>query len=319
MGRCYDDGFIPITYNKVSYLKDTDVFIRTKKGKYVKYGKTKQAARRIVSIDRFYNEFDNLYIKSYDEQQMEIEVRKNWSKKLKDNIRNNDPIAVKNQLGDFAEEKLFHDPRSLSDEMVKTYKFTIQSLIDSLNLEMLNMLVRVADKCNTTAQHSINCMTIGMALTCYLGWDKSDVFTFSLCCLLHDIGKLEIPDEILKAPRKLTESEFKIMKSHTKIGASILGGYNLGSENVNQAVRDCARYHHEKLDGTGYWGLEKTHISKFNKVLGIIDCYEALTSDNRPYRKSVDTLSALRVIKSDVINGKYDKRWFEQFVTNFAV
>lgn len=307
-----NDGYITIPQNKVVYLKNIPIFIKTIGGKYVKFGKSKRESK-IGRLEK------TLYIKSSDNHLVSGEIRKNWTSTLKNNLSNNDPVAVKKQLNYLAEEELFQDPRNVSEEMMETYKYTVQSLIDAINLDMMNMLVRIADKCGTTAQHSINCMTIGMALATYLKWTKDNVFAFAMCCLLHDIGKLEIPEEILQAPRKLTNVEFDIMKTHTKIGASILSNYDLGSENLNQAVRDCARYHHEKLDGSGYWGLQETHISTFNQILSLIDCYEALTSNDRPYRSAADEMTALRIIKKDTINGKYSKKWFEKFVTNFAI
>jgi HD-GYP domain-containing protein (c-di-GMP phosphodiesterase class II) len=74
----------------------------------------------------------------------------------------------------------------------------------------------------------------------------------------------------------------------------------------------AALQHHEKLDGRGYPN-KLTQISEVSQVIGFIDCYEALTNDDRPYRSAMDPLKALRLIKKDVEAGKFDKKIFEKF------
>ena len=129
-----------------------------------------------------------------------------------------------------------------------------------------------------------------------------------LSALLHDVGKTEIPDNILKAPRRLSDEEFKIMKRHPKIGEYII---KIKSE-LGGAIARGALEHHEKLDGSGYpKGVR--HLSFAGQLLGIIDCYEALTNEERPYRRAKSPLDTLKLIKSDVEAGKFDRKIFEKF------
>ena len=113
---------------------------------------------------------------------------------------------------------------------------------------------------------------------------------------------------ILKAPRKLSEDEFKIMKSHPTIGNTIIREKNkMGGE-----VALAALEHHEKLDGSGYpKGTRK--ISYVGQLLGIIDCYEALTNEDRPYRRARQPLETLKFLKDDVVSGKFNRQIFEKF------
>ncbi len=98
------------------------------------------------------------------------------------------------------------------------------------------------------------------------------------------------------------------MQRHTIEGYNILTNCQF----KNKEIKFTALYHHEKLDGSGYpYGKKK--ISETAQIIGLIDCYEALTNDDRPYRSAIDPLSALTLIKKDVEEGKFDSNIFEKF------
>ncbi|MBI5836740.1 MAG: HDOD domain-containing protein [Candidatus Eisenbacteria bacterium] len=101
-----------------------------------------------------------------------------------------------------------------------------------------------------------------------------------LGAMLHDIGKIGVPDSILHKPDKLTPEEFDSMRSHTDMGASIVGGVR-----NTRDILDAIRFHHERFDGTGYpRGLKGEIIPMIARIVGIADAFDAMTSD-RPYRK----------------------------------
>ena len=129
-----------------------------------------------------------------------------------------------------------------------------------------------------------------------------------LGALLHDVGKTEIPSSILKAPRRLSEEEFKIMKSHPAIGNEIIREKN----KIGRDVALGALEHHEKLDGSGY-PRGTRRISFIGQMLGIIDCYEALTNEDRPYRRARKPLDTLKFLKDEVQAGKFNRDIFEKF------
>ena len=129
-----------------------------------------------------------------------------------------------------------------------------------------------------------------------------------LSALLHHIGKTEIPANILRAPRKLTDHEFGVMKTHPKIGDLIIREKNKMGGDVALGTLE----HHEKLDGSGY-PKGTRHISYVGQLLGIIDCYEALTNEDRPYRRAREPLETLKFLKDDVKAGKFNRDIFEKF------
>ena len=110
--------------------------------------------------------------------------------------------------------------------------------------------------------------------------------------LLHDMGKLAVPEYILNKPGKLTEAEFEKMKLHASVGADILSAIDFP-----YPVVPIVRHHHENWDGTGYpTGIKGTEIPIGARILAVIDCFDALTSD-RPYRPRMSDQDALAILR----------------------
>lgn len=109
--------------------------------------------------------------------------------------------------------------------------------------------------------------------------------------LLHDVGKIGVPEEILLKPGKLTREEFATMKLHTIIGAQIVSRIKFP-----YPLSNVVRYHHERWDGTGYpEGLKGKTIPICARILAVVDCYDALRED-RPYRKGMSRQDAIDTI-----------------------
>ena len=112
-------------------------------------------------------------------------------------------------------------------------------------------------------------------------FSEEDILRIQYIGIMHDIGKIGVADTVLNKPGRLTESEFSLMKKHVEIGSEMLTGMN---ESISGLV-DGIRYHHERFDGKGYpEGLSDTEIPLIARILCIVDCYDAMTS-NRVYRK----------------------------------
>ena len=128
--------------------------------------------------------------------------------------------------------------------------------------------------------------------------DDSDIKTLRDAARLHDIGKIGIPDVVLRKEGKLTDQEFLLMQKHTEIGESIVKPIHSLSN-----LCDIIRHHHEKIDGTGYPdGLKGEQISPLVRITTIADIYDALTTD-RPYRGAMSSYQAreeLRKMKTAI-------------------
>ncbi|HWN12067.1 MAG TPA: diguanylate cyclase [Pyrinomonadaceae bacterium] len=126
--------------------------------------------------------------------------------------------------------------------------------------------------------------------------------------LLHDIGKLAVPEYILNKPGKLTESEFAKMKIHPTVGGDILRRVNFP-----YPVEDIVRYHHEKWDGSGYpKGLKQNAIPLVARIISVVDFYDATRCD-RPYRKGMKREDSLALLKN-MASSAFDPRIVETFV-----
>ena len=148
--------------------------------------------------------------------------------------------------------------------------------------EMLNMLYSMHSYSDATYMHCMNVGIIASLIGKWLGWSEEDRHLLYSCGLLHDIGKLAIPKEILDKPGKLTDREYAVMKTHTIKGYEMLKNSGIDKRLVFPVLK-----HHERMDGTGYpLNLKADKIDKYTKVIAIADVYEAMTAD-RVYRKSM--------------------------------
>lgn len=127
-----------------------------------------------------------------------------------------------------------------------------------------------------------------------LGWSNDQVHLIQLAAPMHDVGKVGIPDAILRKPGKLTPEEFAVMQTHSVIGAKMLAG---SPSPVLQMAEQIAHHHHERWEGTGYPDrLAGEQIPEAARILAIVDFYDALTHD-RVYRKAVDESIVLEMIE----------------------
>lgn len=154
-------------------------------------------------------------------------------------------------------------------------------------------LSRLKDFDNYTFTHSVNVSILAIAIGKRLGLSAEAMNSLGLGGLLHDIGKMMVPEEILNKPGKLTPEEFEVIKLHPEYGYEYLRGYDFQSE-VLQAVR----FHHEKSDGSGYpFGLVEKDIPRNARIISITDVYDAVTSE-RVYHKGMMPSEALKLLFS---------------------
>ncbi|MCG8572539.1 MAG: response regulator [Spirochaetes bacterium] len=151
-------------------------------------------------------------------------------------------------------------------------------------------------KDNETGMHVIRMSKYAQILGLGLGMSNDESELLLNVVPMHDIGKIGIPDRILLKPGKLDEEEWKIMKSHTRIGAAILGDDH--SEIIREA-KSCALTHHEKWDGTGYPdGLKEKEIPLYGRIAAVTDVFDALTSE-RPYKSAWSIEKAVNYLKKE--------------------
>ena len=160
-------------------------------------------------------------------------------------------------------------------------------------------LTRIKEADTYTFQHSVSICALLVSFTHSLGMDPATVEEAGLGGLLHDVGKMKIPNEILNKPGKLTDEEFGIMKSHASLSRDLL----LGVSGISEMVIQIAGEHHEKMDGGGYpRGIAGDAISQIGRMTAVVDVYDALTND-RPYRPAWTPTQTLEYIRAE--SGKH--------------
>lgn len=151
------------------------------------------------------------------------------------------------------------------------------------NETILAIAKTVDAKDENTSQHSMRVSEYSVLIARELGFTDAECENLRKAALLHDIGKIGIPDRILNKPARLDDEEYKVMKSHVTRGAEILKDFTMIDH-----VHEGTLYHHEKYDGTGYpYGLKGENIPLYGRIIGVADAFDAMTA-NRVYRKQLD-------------------------------
>ncbi|WP_018692746.1 HD-GYP domain-containing protein [Algicola sagamiensis] len=162
------------------------------------------------------------------------------------------------------------------------------------NHDALSFMTRIRSKDEYLLEHSINVAILMAIFGKFLEMDKQTILSITIGALLHDIGKIKVPDEILNKPGKLTEEEFCEMKMHVVHGRNALLEHD-----VDELTLEVAAFHHEKLDGTGYpHALDADELSIYARMIAICDVYDALTGD-RCYKDGMPPVAALKILRKD--------------------
>ena len=192
----------------------------------------------------------------------------------------------------------------------------VQDISDSVtrNGSALISLARLKTADDYSYMHSVAVCALMVALARQLGLNDQETRAAGFAGLLHDIGKMSIPLDVLNKPGKLTDEEFAIVKKHPEEGVRIL----LESGTTDEAAIDVCLHHHEKTNGTGYpKGLNDSQISRLAKMGAVCDVYDAITS-NRPYKKGWDPAQSLKQMASWA-NGHFDPKIFQAFVSSLGI
>jgi HD-GYP domain-containing protein (c-di-GMP phosphodiesterase class II) len=178
---------------------------------------------------------------------------------------------------------------------IALHRARLMEEVERLFFDVMKAIASLIDaKDGYTHKHSERVAQFGVRIARHLGFDADSRAVVELSGLLHDVGKIGVPDAILNKPGKLTDEEFRQMRLHPVHGARILS--QIQSDKV-VSILPGVKYHHERWDGKGYPdGLKGEEIPLLGRVLGVADFLDALTSD-RSYRKSLTLEEALNMVK----------------------
>ena len=190
--------------------------------------------------------------------------------------------------------------RRLDEKTKEMERITIQAIMTVANT--------VDAKDDYTKGHSMRVAAYAELLAQRLGWSEEEIQNIYYVAMLHDVGKIGVPDAVLNKPFKLTDVEFRLIKGHTLMGAEILNDFRM-FPNISVG----AKYHHERYDGKGYpEGLKGESIPLVARVIGLVDSYDAMTS-NRVYRKRLSD----DIVMQELERGK-GSQWDPELVDIFV-
>ena len=192
------------------------------------------------------------------------------------------------------------------DSMMKSVTDTISE--GSTSIGIFDMLHNMRNYDDLTYVHSMNVSIICNIFGQWLGLNDDDLKILTMAGLLHDIGKILIPEEIIKKPSKLTDAEYNIIKTHTLQGYSILKG-----QPIDERIKNAALLHHERSDGSGYpLGYDDEKIPEYAKIVSIADVYDAMTAA-RVYRGPLCPFKVVSIFEAEGFQ-KYNSRLILTFL-----
>ena len=189
--------------------------------------------------------------------------------------------------------------RRLDEKTREMERITIQAIMTVANT--------VDAKDEYTKGHSMRVAAYAELVAQRLGWPEEEVQNIYFVAMLHDVGKIGVPDAVLNKPFRLTDLEFRLIQNHTVMGSEILKDFKM-FPNVNVG----AKYHHERYDGKGYpEGLKAESIPIVARIIALVDSYDAMTS-NRVYRRRLSD----DIVKQELEKGK-GSQWDPDLVDIF--
>lgn len=233
-----------------------------------------------------------------DEEEKAPEVKEEIQKRY-EQIKVEDPAKVR--LSESVRKRvaegiqyLYQDTKSanFTDATKSITNDLMKAISDNDAIAVDISALKVSDE--YTFKHSVDVATMSMIVAKQYGCSSEEVYQLGISGLLHDIGKSQIPNEILNKAGKLTDEEFALMKQHSVLGYRIIQD----KKDLSEAVKMGVLQHHEKTNGRGYpigVGADKIHL--FARIISVADIYDALVTE-RPYKKPFSPRDAVEMIMS---------------------
>lgn len=274
-------------------LTDESITKLTFLGIYSIYIKEDEAALAPVPV------YENTYLHSKVKETEEFKVfKENYEKEVK---------GLKNT---------FQDILSMQSQKIGLSELCSKAtsmIEDTRNgIHVFDIMHNMRDYDDSTFNHSMNVALICNVFADWMHMSNMEKEIATVSGLLHDIGKLRIPEKIVKKPSRLTDEEYKIVKTHP------MEGYNILFEaKFNSSIQNAALMHHERYDGSGYpLGLRGSQIDKYAKMVAIADVYDAMTAV-RVYRGALCPLKVIEMFEKEGLS-MFDPEYILVFMENIV-
>ncbi len=251
----------------------------------------------------------DIYVLASDHEQYEKDTQSYLKKIIKDDTID---ISLKSEILHEMAADVMND---LLEGDINTQKIEQASEVvsDTVNLllddpKAIKAMLKVTSHDYYTYTHSVNVSTYALGFGAYLNLSKEQLHMLGMAGIMHDVGKREVPSEIINKNGKLTSEEFDIIKKHPSYGVNILK--KLGE--TNEVLLNIIEQHHEKLNGSGYpHGLKDKEIHPFAQIMSIADIFDALTT-KRSYKDAMKSFEAFNIMHNHMkkeLNSKLLKKF----------
>ncbi len=298
------DKMFEIDNSNLGEYTEVDIYFCGKNGKFGLFI-PKNSESDLSSI----NPQKQLYVNREDR----LTLIKKWIKRDVNNVKawyEEDPNKSKAYLFQVAKHFFMDKDKSIIEEakyLVNTMALMFEKYPDTM--EKLSFLPA---KDFSLHYHNINVMLYCLDFAKKNKRTKDEIVIAGLTGFLHDIGKIDIDEEILMKVDPLTKSEITTIQNHPRLGIRILKDCK-----IDERIIDVVWEHHERLDGSGYpRGKFAESLGMHSRLLAIIDSFDALTSE-RPYKKRLSIMNAFKSLMEEADRGKYDSMILKQFAKCF--
>jgi len=263
--------------------------------------------KKLIELDGSYNDeigqkiinynIKDVYVLAKDHPQYEIDTQEYLTKLIYDKtISAQLKSEIIHEMASDTMNELFQGALT-----TKKIERTSELVTDTINL-ILNDKVAVKAMMGVTSYdyytytHCVNVAIYSLGFASYLKLSKEELYRIGMAAMLHDLGKKDVPNEIVNKNGRLSDEEFELMKNHPTYGVKILKKIS----SLEQEILDIIEQHHEKLDGTGYpYGLTAEKITYLSQIVAICDIFDALTT-KRSYKDALNSYRAFIIMEKEM-------------------
>jgi HD-GYP domain-containing protein (c-di-GMP phosphodiesterase class II) len=300
---------IPTSNIRRDTSADFNLYMRSKDNKYILYRGANTTITEAHKETLNENGVKRLYIQGEDQQKYLHYVEKHMSSILSSSA----PVEEKASILYQSTNQLIQDVMDKPDlgENIERVDQLVDTTINDFMDDERNLLkmIYVMAFDYTLYTHSVNVTVFGLALGRQLKLSQEDLHCLGMGLMLHDVGKIQVPPEVLFKAGPLTDDEWNVMRQHPTMGEMLL----TPSGKVNQRSMNIVRGHHEKTSGKGYPdGLTIEKIDPLAKIAAIADVFDALTTE-RVYKDAILTFPALKIMMNEMA-GSFDQDYLRKFI-----
>lgn len=303
------DDYLIVKSSQINMFKDVPLYYQSQEDSYTLYKKKGEILDQ-SRLDE--TKHPDLFIRKDDKKKAVNELFSTFNTILSGQCMSKELKAVRSTLYLIVNEAL----ESPEKEVLEGYlPETIEILFNAygIDTQILEVLGNIKNSSDIIIEHTINVLIITLRYCFFHQIPENETKQLALCALLHDIGASTLDKDLIQSDQRLSDDEYKVYKNHTVKGFSLLKRY----KGLDPAVSRVALEHHERVDGSGY-PEGRTDICLESQIIGMIASYEPLTYRDKSFRKAKQPFDTLRLIKEEVLQGRFEQELFKKLCSSLG-